>query len=78
MWGTAPSYTAGGAEAGVLRGGKNYFHCQRKGRQVTHGGYTNMWWAKTDDDSGNKGVYVSAVYIDGSGDNEPLRGLPYC
>ncbi|HET9381456.1 MAG TPA: protein kinase [Streptomyces sp.] len=79
VWGTATSYTADGTEAGVLHSEKNYFYCQRKlGRQVTHGDYTNMWWAKTDDDSGNKGVYVSAVYIDGSGNNEPLRGLPYC
>ncbi|MEU0944427.1 protein kinase [Streptomyces canus] len=79
VWKTAKSYTASGAEAGVLNAGTNYFYCQSNlGRRETSGGWTNVWWARTDDDSGNTGVYVSDVYIKGGNNDEAVPGLPVC
>ncbi|MEU9166414.1 serine/threonine-protein kinase [Streptomyces sp. NPDC048420] len=79
VWKTATSYTASGAEAGVLYAGTNYFYCQSNlGRRETSGEWTNVWWAKTDDDSGNTGVYVSDVYVKGGDNDEPVPGLPVC
>ncbi|MFD8303542.1 hypothetical protein ACFV29_14510 [Streptomyces sp. NPDC059690] len=79
VWRTAKSYTASGAEAGVLNAGVNYFYCQQNlGRRETYGQWTNVWWAKTDDDSGNTNVYVSDVYIKGGDNDEPVPGLPVC
>jgi hypothetical protein len=48
------------------------------GRRETYGQWTNVWWAKTDDDSGNTDVYVSDVYIKGGGNDDPVPGLPVC
>ncbi|MEU6681486.1 serine/threonine-protein kinase [Streptomyces sp. NPDC046925] len=79
VWRTSTSYTASGAEAGVLNAGTNYFYCQQNlGRRETHGEWTNVWWAKTDDDSGNRDVFISDVYIKGGDNDEPLPGLPVC
>ncbi|MEU7647732.1 serine/threonine-protein kinase [Streptomyces huasconensis] len=79
VWRTAKSYTASGAEAGTLNAGTNYFYCQQNlGRRETHGEWTNVWWAKTDDDSGNTNVFVSDVYIKGGDNDKPLPGLPTC
>nr|WP_262062827.1 serine/threonine-protein kinase [Streptomyces sp. STR69] len=79
VWRSAKSYTASGTEAGVLGAGTNYFYCQvNLGRRETYGQWTNVWWAKTDDDSGNTNVYVSDVYIKGGGNDEPVPGLPVC
>lgn len=79
VWRSATSYTASGAEAGVLNAGTNYFYCQQNlGRRETHGEWTNVWWAKTDDDSGNRGVFISDVYIKGGDNDKPLPGLPVC
>lgn len=79
VWRSATSYTASGAEAGVLGAGTNYFFCQQDlGRRETYGRWTNTWWAKTDDDSGNTNVYVSAVYLKGGDNDEPVPGLPVC
>ncbi|HET6860062.1 MAG TPA: serine/threonine protein kinase, partial [Streptomyces sp.] len=79
VWSSAKSYTAAGAEAGVLNAGTNYFFCQQNlGRRETHGQWTNVWWAKTDDDSGNTGVFVSVVYLKGGDNDKPLPGLPVC
>ncbi|MFE1839959.1 protein kinase domain-containing protein [Streptomyces sviceus] len=79
VWKTAKSYTASGAEAGVLNAGTNYFYCQSNlGRRETSGEWTNVWWARTDDDSGNTGVYVSDVYVKGGNNDEPVPGLPVC
>ncbi|WP_406450858.1 protein kinase [Streptomyces sp. NBC_01622] len=79
VWRTAKSYTASGAEVGVLGAGTNYFYCQQNlGRRETYGQWTNVWWAKTDDDSGNTNVYVSDVYIKGGDNDEPVPGLPVC
>ncbi|ANP56881.1 serine/threonine-protein kinase [Streptomyces griseochromogenes] len=79
VWRTAKSYSASGAEAGVLDAGTDYFYCQANlGRRETYGRWTNVWWAKTDDDSGHKGVYVSDVYIQGGANDAPVPGLPVC
>ncbi|MER6671687.1 protein kinase [Streptomyces sp. NPDC000983] len=76
---TAKSYTADGTEVGVLRAGTNYFYCQANlGRRETYREWTNVWWARTDDDSGNSDVYVSDVYIPGGDNDEPVPGLPIC
>ncbi|MFJ8467596.1 serine/threonine-protein kinase [Streptomyces swartbergensis] len=79
VWKTAKSYTASGTEVGVLNAGTNYFYCQQNlGRRETDGRWTNIWWAKTDDDSGNTDVWVSDVYIKGGDNDEPVPGLPVC
>ncbi|WP_329391303.1 serine/threonine-protein kinase [Streptomyces sp. NBC_01716] len=79
VWRQANSYTADGAQAGVLNAGTNYFYCQRNlGRRETSGQWTNIWWAKTDDDNGNTNVFVSDVYISGGDNDQPLPGLPVC
>lgn len=79
VWKTADSHTVSGTKAGVLKAGTNYFYCQRNlGRRETDGPWTNVWWARTDDDSGNTGVWVSDVYIKGGDNDGPVPGLPLC
>nr|WP_202510500.1 serine/threonine protein kinase [Streptomyces sp. SID5643] len=79
VWKTADSYTASGAKVGILKAGTNYFYCQQNlGRRETAGEWTNIWWAKTDDDSGNTNVWFSDVYIKGGDNDAPVPGLPLC
>ncbi|MFG3281039.1 serine/threonine-protein kinase [Streptomyces sp. NPDC048111] len=79
VWRTAKSIRADGAAAGVLNAGTNYFYCQTNlGRRETYGKWTNTWWARTDDDSGNRNVYVSVVYLKGGNNNEPVPTLKPC
>lgn len=79
VWRQASSYTADGTQVGVLNAGTNYFYCQQNlGRRETSGQWTNVWWAKTDDDKGNTDVFVSDVYISGGDNDQPLPGLPVC
>ncbi|MFE5755492.1 protein kinase [Streptomyces massasporeus] len=79
VWKTADSYTASGSKTGILNAGTNYFYCQQNlGRRETSGEWTNIWWAKTDDDSGNTDVWVSDVYIKGGDNDAPVPGLPLC
>jgi hypothetical protein len=79
VWRDASSSTASGAAAGTLHAGTNYFYCQQNlGRRETYGRWTNVWWAKTDDDSGNTNVYISDVYIKGGDNDQPVPGLPVC
>ncbi|MER6711557.1 protein kinase [Streptomyces sp. NPDC000877] len=79
VWKTADSYTASGTKVGILKAGTNYFYCQQNlGRRETSGEWTNVWWAKTDDDSGNADVWVSDVYIKGGDNDAPVPGLPVC
>ncbi|MFG2372115.1 protein kinase [Streptomyces sp. NPDC048504] len=79
VWRSAKSYTASGTEVGVLGAGTNYVFCQENlGRRETYGQWTNTWWAKTDDDSGNTNVYVSDVYLKGGDNDEPVPGVPVC
>ncbi|MET9089614.1 protein kinase [Streptomyces sp. NPDC004237] len=75
----AKSYTAAGDKAGKVHPGTHSFYCQADlGRRATHGNRTNVWWARTDDDNGNTGVYISDVYIEGGENDEPVPGLPVC
>ncbi|MFD8723258.1 serine/threonine-protein kinase [Streptomyces sp. NPDC059629] len=75
----AKSYTADGTKAGKVHPGAHDFYCQvDAGRRATHGTRTNVWWARTDDDNGNTGVYISDVYIEGGDNDEPVPGLPVC
>ncbi|MFF9809152.1 serine/threonine-protein kinase [Streptomyces coeruleorubidus] len=79
VWKTADSYTASGTKVGILNAGTNYFYCQQNlGRRETDGQWTNIWWARTDDDSGNTDVWVSDVYIKGGDNDAPVPGLPVC
>ncbi|MGW1377389.1 protein kinase domain-containing protein [Streptomyces sp. NPDC002446] len=79
VWRSANSYTASFQQVGTLNMGTNYFYCQANlGRRETYGEWTNVWWAKTDDDSGNSGVYVSVVYLKGGANDQPIPGLPTC
>ncbi|MEU3449017.1 protein kinase [Streptomyces thermolilacinus] len=79
VWRTANSHRSDGSQAGILNAGTNYFYCQSNlGRRETHGEWTNVWWAKTDDDSGNTGVWFSDVYIKGGANDAPVPGLPFC
>ncbi|MGP8303274.1 serine/threonine-protein kinase [Streptomyces inhibens] len=79
VWRTANSYTQSFQQVGTLNMGTNYFYCQADlGRRETYGKWTNVWWAKTDDDSGNSGVYVSVVYLKGGANDQPIPGLPTC
>ncbi|MFI0979936.1 hypothetical protein ACH4SP_23395 [Streptomyces sp. NPDC021093] len=64
---------------GNLWAGNNYFYCQAKGQAVYDGANNhNDWWALTDDDNGNKRVWVSATAFSKGGPWEPIPGLPRC
>lgn len=79
VWRTADSYDDGHQKVGTLYSGTNYFFCQSElGHRETDGQWTNVWWARTDDDRGNTGVWVSVVYIEGGTNDQPVPGLPVC
>jgi hypothetical protein len=79
VWRGATSYDEGHQPVGKLNAGTNYFYCQKKlSHRETYSRWTNVWWAKTDDDSGNRNVYVSDVYLKGGDNDEPVPGLPVC
>jgi serine/threonine protein kinase len=79
VWRDATSYDAGHRAVGTLHQGTNYFYCQKKlPQRETFGKWTNIWWARTDDDSGNANVYVSDVYLKGGDNDRPVPGLPEC
>ncbi|MGW6567751.1 serine/threonine-protein kinase [Streptomyces sp. NPDC054975] len=79
VWRTEKTYRHDGSSAGILNAGTNYFYCQANlGRRETSGEWTNVWWARTDDDSGNTDVWFSVVYIKGGDNDEPVPGLPVC
>ncbi|QKW37307.1 hypothetical protein HUT06_27570 [Actinomadura sp. NAK00032] len=65
---------------GKLFAGRNYFYCQNDWgiRHTDKYGNTNTWWAQTDDDSGNRKVWVSATVFTVGGQNERIPGLPDC
>ncbi|MFF2569854.1 protein kinase [Streptomyces sp. NPDC058084] len=79
VWRTEKTYRHDGGEMGILNAGANYFYCQVDlGRRETYGKWTNIWWARTDDDSGNTNVYFSVVYLKGGDNDQPVPGLPVC
>ncbi len=80
VWAQAPSYTkaSGGHKVGVLHKGRNYFFCQSKGTKINYAGYHNNWWLKTDDDSGNRNVWVNATHVSGGHNDGKIPGVPAC
>jgi hypothetical protein len=78
VWKTAPTFWEHNVRAGTLNAGTNYFYCQAVGSTMSDGPYFNKWYAKTDDDSGNKGVWVNVIYLSGGGNDQPVPGLPTC
>lgn len=80
VWADAPSYYFRVAwhPLGVLHQGRNYFYCQAKGVEDSFRGYHNDWWLKTDDDSGNRNVWVNATHVSGGSDDGRIPGVPTC
>lgn len=79
VWQSVTTYDDSHKPAGTLKKGTNYFYCQKRTpHRETSGNWTNIWWAKTDDDSGNTGVFVSDVYLKGGENDQPVPGLPLC
>lgn len=79
LWKAATSFGKDHQAVGQLQSGTNYFFCQKRlPHRETAGEWTNVWWARTDDDSGNTGVFVSVVYLKGGANNQPVPGLPTC
>ncbi|WP_405734287.1 serine/threonine protein kinase [Streptomyces sp. NBC_01537] len=75
----ANSFDDDRTKVGVVYKGTRAFYCQADvGISRTRAGVTSTWWAKTDDDSGNSGVWITVTVISGAVDNTPLSGLPTC
>ncbi|MFE1924259.1 hypothetical protein ACFW91_17045 [Streptomyces asoensis] len=64
--------------AGWLYAGSNYFYCLKEGVYYTDNGRRSRYWLLTDDDSGNRNVYVSEVYLDQWGWDNVYSLLDYC
>ena len=78
VWKTATSYNAPTPQGRHSTQARTTSTARRSCRRETSGRWTNVWWAKTDDDSGNANVFVSVVYIKGGDNDEPVPGLPVC
>lgn len=81
LWRTAPTYESphdAWVPAGELEPGDNWYECQVRGDTAEFAGRANDWWLRTDDDNGNTGVWVNALYVSGSENFEPIAGLPPC
>ena len=74
-WSQESRYPTGG----WLWAGRHYFFCQVEGEPHSdgEGGYST-WWALTDDDTGNRDVFVSATAFRSSEPWQPVEGLPRC
>ncbi|MEU0242576.1 hypothetical protein ABZ234_33275 [Nocardiopsis sp. NPDC006198] len=85
-WITISSYrinTSGTSlyEVGTLYAGRHYFYCQYRFPRWPYTdahGNTNIWYASTDDDTGNRGVLIPVTAFTVGGQNEPIPGLPSC
>lgn len=64
---------------GLLWIGRHAFFCQTEGQAHSdgEGGYST-WWALTDDQTGNRDVYVSATAFRVAEPWRPIEGLPRC
>ena len=82
VWRTAPSYRSASSakRAGHVNVGMKHFSCQVIGAELRAEGYHNRWWLRTDDDSGNRNVWVNAIYIDAVGRSSEGRipRVPVC
>lgn len=74
-WSQESRYPTGG----WLWAGRHYFFCQVEGEPHSDGedGYST-WWALTDDDTGNRDVFVSATAFRNGEPWKPIEGLPRC
>lgn len=73
---TPDAYTS--THAGTLYAGLNYFYCWTFGEQYTAHGSTSHIWLNTDDDSGDRNVYVSIVNLDADGWNTYYGLMDQC
>jgi hypothetical protein len=75
----AKSFDDDGNKVGTVGKGVRSFSCQADlGRSRTRAGVTTTWWARTDDDSGNSGVWITDAVLQGAVSGEPVSGLPTC
>ncbi|MBR8744180.1 hypothetical protein DSY14_21060 [Nocardiopsis sp. MG754419] len=74
-WSADTRYPSGGR----LWAGRHGFFCQVEGQAHSdgEGGYST-WWALTDDQTGNRDVYVSATAFRIAEPWRPIEGLPQC
>lgn len=74
-WSQESRYPTGG----WLWTGRHYFFCQVEGEPHADGeGDYSTWWVLTDDDTGNRDVFVSATAFRDSEPWQPVEGLPRC
>ncbi|MFL1380527.1 hypothetical protein [Nocardiopsis protaetiae] len=65
--------------SGWLWAGRHYFFCQTEGTAHSDGkGAFSTWWVLTDDDTGDRDVFVSATALRVSQPWKPIEGLPHC
>ncbi|MGW5878488.1 hypothetical protein ACWFMI_18250 [Nocardiopsis terrae] len=80
-WRDARTYWSQGSRyptSGWLWAGRHYFFCQVEGEPHTDGESYSTWWALTDDDTGNRDVFVSATAFRDHEPWQPVQGLPRC
>ena len=74
-WSQDSRYPTGG----WLWAGRHAFFCQVEGEPHSDGeGGFSTWWALTDDETGNRDVFVSATAFRVSEPWQPIEGLPRC
>jgi hypothetical protein len=74
-WSQDTRYPTGG----WLWQGRHPFFCQAEGQPHGDGkGNHTTWWALTDDDTGNRDVFVSATAFQVVEPWKPIEGLPRC
>ena len=74
-WSQDTRYPTGG----WLWAGRHYFFCQTQGIAHTDGEDAfSTWWVLTDDDTGDRDVFVSATALRVAEPWKPVEGLPYC
>ncbi|MGW2685749.1 hypothetical protein ACWC6I_21665 [Streptomyces sp. NPDC001414] len=64
--------------AGTLYAGTSYFYCWNYGNTYSNNGRTSDLWLLTDDDTGNRNVYVSSVNLDSWGYYHLQQNLVRC
>ncbi|MFF2996638.1 hypothetical protein ACFVTC_19045 [Streptomyces sp. NPDC057950] len=84
MWTTITQWThwtpdpRNDSHAGTLYAGRNYFYCWAKGQLYHNSEAGSVYWLRTDDDSGNRDVYVSVVNLDEAGWDGFFAIFPSC
>jgi hypothetical protein len=70
--------TSNSSHAGTLYAANNYFYCYTTGEYYNNNGHGSVVWLRTDDDSGNRNVYVSDVNLSNYWFERDIRTLPTC